>query len=208
MSARRWLLLPLLLCSAAAAPAAGAAAGAVTPTRLRVEYMDSPQGLDVASPRVSWALASQQRGALQSAYELRIAALPPAPHFSCSSGRTRSNRTLNVQCGGMGPLPEDTSFTFNVTVWDEDGEPQTASSAFTTGISDWAGARWIGLPGGSAAAGFQARKALSFSKGPVRRAFAYVIGLGYYKLDVDGVRASTHELGQSPSLCFPPSACL
>ena len=179
------------------ASGSSAAAGTVTPTRLRVEYTDSPQGLDVPSPRFSWALTSQQRGAIQSAYELRISATPPAAQFSWLSGRVPSNETLNVRCSGILPLPEDSSFTFSVTVWDAGGGSQTASSTFTTGISDWAGARWIGLAGttsSAAASGFQARKAVKFAK-PVRRAFAYVSGLGYYKLDIDGVRASNHELG-------------
>jgi alpha-L-rhamnosidase len=38
------------------------------------------------------------------------------------------------------------------------------------------------------------RTTFSVSK-PVQRAVAYVVGLGYYKLFVDGTRASTHELG-------------
>lgn len=39
----------------------------------------------------------------------------------------------------------------------------------------------------------------------VAQAFAYVVGLGYYKLEVDGHRVSTHELG--PFTTFTRRVC-
>jgi alpha-L-rhamnosidase len=165
----------------------------VTPTRLRVEYMESPVGVDAHAPRFSWALASHQRGAVQSAYELGIRAVEShICNFSWSSGRVVSNRTLNVPYTGAEELPHDCSFIFDIIAFDADGELQTTRGSFSTGINDWSGARWLGLTG--SAAGFQARRSVLLAK-PVRRAFAYVSGLGYYKLDVDGERVSTHELG-------------
>jgi alpha-L-rhamnosidase len=55
-------------------------------------------------------------------------------------------------------------------------------------IGDWKGAAWIGGQIG------QYRKSFTV-KGSVTRATAYVIGLGYYKLHLNGRQVSSHELG-------------
>jgi len=39
---------------------------------LRCEYQDNPLGIDVVQPRLSWKLASAQRGVAQSAYQIRV----------------------------------------------------------------------------------------------------------------------------------------
>eukprot|EP01050_Picozoa_sp_SAG11_P044467 SAG11_NODE_21643_length_421_cov_0.807453_2_plen_67_part_01 len=49
-------------------------------------------------------------------------------------------------------------------------------------VADWKGAKWIGGAMG------QYRKEISASKGSVQRATVYVVGLGYYKLHVNGAR--------------------
>jgi alpha-L-rhamnosidase len=172
---------------------AGAEAGVLAPTRLRVEYRRTPLlGLDVPAPRFSWALSSTSRGLTQAAYELQIG----DGSSSWSSGKVSSNRSQNVLYSGP-PLSVDTDFTFNVTVWPTGGVGcSTQSSSFSTGISnaDWGAARWLGL-NSTGNRGFQVRKEVYFLSQGVRRVVAYVIGLGYYKLDVSGSRVSTHELG-------------
>lgn len=170
-------------------------AGGLVPTRLRIEYQRTPLlGLDVLSPRFSWALFSTSRGLAQAAYELQIS----SDSSSWSSGKVSSNRSQNVVYSGP-PLPADTDFKFNVTVWPTSGSSASTQSTFSTGISnaDWAAARWLELNSTGNRwpyRGFQVRKEMHFTQG-VRRVVAYVIGLGYYKLDVSGSRVSTHELG-------------
>ena len=47
-------------------------AGPLAPTRLRLEYMDKPLGIDVAQPRFSWALEHTDRAEHQTAYQLTV----------------------------------------------------------------------------------------------------------------------------------------
>jgi hypothetical protein len=48
--------------------------------RLQVEYRDTPLGIDVALPRFSWQMATTngERGAMQTAYEIRVTDKLPA----------------------------------------------------------------------------------------------------------------------------------
>jgi len=39
---------------------------------LRCEYLPNPLGIDSKEPRLSWKLASDQRGATQSAYQIQV----------------------------------------------------------------------------------------------------------------------------------------
>eukprot|EP00117_Sycon_ciliatum_P005647 scpid23761/ scgid6079/ len=69
MGSSPWLLISVML---AACSAGGGHAGPLVPTRLRVEYMDRPLGLDVARPRFSWALEHTERAEVQTAYQLTL----------------------------------------------------------------------------------------------------------------------------------------
>jgi hypothetical protein len=39
---------------------------------LRCEYEHNPPGIDVRAPRLSWKLVSEQRGVVQSAYQIQV----------------------------------------------------------------------------------------------------------------------------------------
>ena len=125
------------------------------------------------------------------------------------SGKVQSNRSQNVPYGGSGgawddsmatvaatPLQADTVYIWNLTYYTVGGgsagaAAATASSTFGTGLyaeSDWKGAEWIGGAMG------QFRQTFAVAK-PVAVATAYVVGLGYYKLLVNGEKVSTNELG-------------
>ena len=47
-------------------------AGPMAPSRLRLEYLREPLGVDVARPRFSWALEHSDRGELQTAYHIVV----------------------------------------------------------------------------------------------------------------------------------------
>ena len=108
------------------------------------------------------------------------------------SGRVVSNASQNVPLGSGVKLAADTAYSWSVRWWDRAGAVSAnATSSFATGLyteADWKGARWVGGAIG------QFRKAFAVKK-PVARATAYVVGLGYYKLHLNGRQVSTHELG-------------
>jgi hypothetical protein len=47
--------------------------GEMTAGRLRVEYLETPQAIDAAQPRLSWELRDTRRAARQTAYRILVA---------------------------------------------------------------------------------------------------------------------------------------
>lgn len=66
-------------------------AGPLMPSRLRVEYMDRPLGIDIAQPRFSWALEHTDRAEKQTAYQLTVMAWKP----STTGGLKAVNESLH-----------------------------------------------------------------------------------------------------------------
>jgi alpha-L-rhamnosidase len=186
-------------------PASGAGPGApLPPTRLRVEYLDSPLTIDVPVPRFSWALAHTGRAQSQTAYRLvvvvALAGAPPgaAPPGAVvwDSGVVPSNRSVNVPYGGPA-LPSDADFSWTVAWTDALGATSapargTFSTALLAGAADWLGAAWVSSPGGGALNTYRAEFVLPAA--PVR-ARLYVSGLGYAKTWLNGALTDDHELG-------------
>jgi alpha-L-rhamnosidase len=113
-------------------------AAAVTVSGLRCEDRVNPLGIDVAVPRFSWILNSTVRGENQTAYEVVV-------DGQWDSGKVTSSECLHVEYGGPA-LPATKSFTWKVRVWDANGAPSDWSpvATFSTGLTDWTAAKWIG----------------------------------------------------------------
>ena len=170
-------------------------AGPTAPYRLRVEYMNNPEGVDVPyAPRLTWAIGHTARGQVQSAYRVAVSKLTGdgwAAHYD--SGKTSGNATQNQHL--QADLTPGTKYSWTVRYYDGTGEasPWAGNGTFSTGVKDWTSAQWIG---GASPGCFQARKKFTTSvRKQIVRATIYAVGLGYYKLHVDGVKVSTHELG-------------
>jgi len=90
---------------------------------LRCEYELNPLGIDVKEPRLSWTLASDQRGVLQSAYQLQV-----RDHQSelWDSGKIRSDQSLHLPYRGP-ELRSRQRYTWRVRVWDSDDRPSAWS---------------------------------------------------------------------------------
>lgn len=115
---------------------------------LLTEYTSCPMGLDEARPRFSWQMRSEERGASQAAYRLTLT--DEQGQTVWDSGRITSSTSLAVPYAGTMLRPE-TRYQWTVEVWNQQGEKQTATSWFETGLMEtsdkaaaWAGARWIG----------------------------------------------------------------
>jgi len=138
-----------------------------------------------------------QRDQKQSAYHIVVTR---SDRTVWDSGKVRSNQSLNVPYGGATNLTADTSYSWSVRWWDVQGRPSPASSSsFSTGLyeeEDWKGAAWVGGSIG------QYRKSFGVSRA-VARAVAYVVGLGYYKLHVNGQQASILTLNLTLTHCNP-----
>lgn len=179
-------------------------ATAFTPASLRCEYLDSPEGIDVSTPRLSWHIVSDRRGAAQSAFHLRVASSPALLAGEeadlWDSGCITSSSTNQIIYAGDALASGQECF-WQVRVWDEHGVPSAWStpSFWTMGLlnpADWR-ATWISEsddapvptsreilhlpPARHYRTEFNATK-------HVRRAVVYASALGIYDLYCNGER--------------------
>lgn len=117
---------------------------------LRCEYRVDPAGLDVAQPRLSWTLASDQRGQKQTAYQILAASSPELLAKDegdlWNTGKLNSDQTIQVVYEGK-PLRSRLRVWWKARVWDKDGEAAgwSVPARWTMGLldkADWQ-AKWI-----------------------------------------------------------------
>jgi len=152
------------------------------PAALRCEYLTDPIGIDVTNPRLYWVPDSTDRGASQSAYQVLVSTSADAARGDAwDSGKVASGQTVHVVYAGKA-LESGRTYYWKVRFWDQNGEASAYSAVakFETGILDrtaWK-AQWI--RGGNVM-----RKEFDLAAAPVR-ARAYVTGIGYYELRING----------------------
>ncbi len=115
---------------------------------LKVEYTETPLGLDVELPRFSWQMQTDQPGAYQKAYQLIVT--DENLQKVWDSGKVNDGHSLTISYEGT-PLKPTTRYHWQLTVWDQQNKQHTSSSWFETGLMNpdpsspaWSGARWIG----------------------------------------------------------------
>jgi alpha-L-rhamnosidase len=183
---------------------------------LSTEQRHEPLGLDEPRPRLSWKLASERRGAAQSAYRItaapRRADLDDPARLVWDTGRRESGEGLLVPWDGP-VLRSATRYHWRVAVWDGAGAAAgVAESWFETGLlhrADWT-AVWIGRdphehppvnpPGHDDVAGgdlvpppLYLRREFTIHRLPVR-ARLYATARGIYEARLGGCRVGDHEL--------------
>src|SRR5207302_11129524 len=99
--------------------------------RLRTEGIIRPIGLEVARPRLSWALESGARSTRQAAYRITAASsrnvLTGGAADLWDSARIESDRCFDVAYGGR-ELRSSQRVWWRVRVWDEAGQASGASA--------------------------------------------------------------------------------
>ncbi|MEW6747938.1 MAG: family 78 glycoside hydrolase catalytic domain [Planctomycetota bacterium] len=188
------------------------------PRRLRVEYLENPLGVDRQKPRFSWVAEHPERAQAQTAYRLLVcssAELYGAERGDLwDSGKIASDATAQVEYEGS-LLQSHRRYSWGVQWWDRHDQPSPFSpvATFDTGLleaHEWK-ARWITShkgtkfhSRGSVLLGkylgdyiqyhaIYLRKEISLRK-PLRRALAFVCGLGLYELRINGTRVGTQVL--------------
>ena len=173
---------------------------------LRCESLVEPIGVDIASPRLSWSLQSDQRNKKQLACQIIVADDPEKllrdQGNYWNSGKLVSGQCMNVAYGGKLPDSGEKLY-WKVKVWDETGKPSEWSpvSSWEMGLmdsTDWKG-RWIGLeedqypdstytgPAPYLRRPFKVKEGISSAK-------LYISGLGYYELWCNGQKIGDQEL--------------
>jgi alpha-L-rhamnosidase len=163
------------------------------PTDLRCEYAVNPLGIDVLRPRFSWVLKHTERGRTQSAYQILVATskevLLTDSGDNWDSGKVASDESVHVEYDGK-PLESSKTYYWKVRWWDNAGQisPFSQIASFETGLlreDDWK-AKWIG-------GGDLLRTQVTIDR-PWQRARAYICGLGYYELRINGEKVGDHVL--------------
>ncbi len=184
----------------------------LTPFDLRCEYVTDPTGLDVSvlRPRLSWRLPGDVPGQRQTAWQVLAASSPglldPDHADLWNSGTVVSGQSVQVVYGGRSLRPRQEVW-WKVRIWDRHGRVSAWSDAarWETGIhpSRWQAA-WIGSPvmpprkpGGPNPA-YHFRKTFSLTS-PPRKGRAYISGLGYHELYINGHRVGDHVLSPHQS---------
>lgn len=168
-------------------------------SELRCEYLQSPLGIDTPRPRLSWQLVSDTRGGVQTAYQVQAATtrqglLGGEPDI-WDSGPIHDDAQLVAYSGPL--LRTGRRVWWRVRVWDADRRPGSFSDPawFEMGLlnpEDWR-ADWIGFPAGWNGKALYFRRPFHLPLRPVR-ARAYVAGLGYYELRLNGRKVGDHVL--------------
>ncbi|SOE23203.1 alpha-L-rhamnosidase [Spirosomataceae bacterium TFI 002] len=170
--------------------------------KLRVEYHDNPEGLDVLKPRFSYILTGDGRNRSQSAFKILVSSsleqLKENIGDIWDSGKVNSNSTNQIEFDGA-PLESKTTYYWKVKIWDESGLESKWSSVehWSMGLlkfSDWKGL-FIGHDVGyDKTDKYESlylpparylRKSFNTNK-KVKKATAYTTALGLYELRING----------------------
>jgi alpha-L-rhamnosidase len=183
----------LVLSSVLLVPRVGAAEGPLAPINLRCEYLKNPVGIDVRQPRFAWVDRHTERAEVQSAYQVLVATrqelLAQNKGDQWDSGKTASDDSTQVVYHGK-PLESDHSYSWKVRYWDKDGNASDYSQPASFDVAllsaaDWEG-QWIGGAN-------QLRQEITLPETP-HRARAYICGLGYYELRINGAKIGNSYL--------------
>ncbi len=179
----------------------------LTATLLRCNDLRDPLGVDTPRPLLGWTPASQgtgARGERQSAYHLRAAwSAADLDERPCwDTGWVESDRSVQVPWAGPA-LPSRQAVTWKVKLRDGQGAegPWSAPASWEMGLlspADWT-ARWIAAdtksrenPATEQPAPYF-RTEFTLAGRPVAGR-AWVCGLGWYELHVNGARSGDGEL--------------
>jgi alpha-L-rhamnosidase len=179
----------------------------LTPVRLRCEHLENPLGIDVVQPRLSWELTAKvgQRAQRQTAWRVVVSSsLEKSKNNQgdlWDSGKVESSQSILVAYSGK-PLASRQRCWWKVMAWDandqagEWSEPHFWEMALLD-PNDW-NAKWVACsneehtpPPLEPAPMF--RREFSVKQN-VKRARAYITGLGYFEMTLNGEKVGDHEL--------------
>ena len=169
----------------------------MTITELKCEYRINPLEVEATRPRLSWIIQSNQRDQVQTAYQIIVSSsleqLKRNNGDLWNSRKVISEQSVHVRYNGT-PLRSRDRCWWKVRVWDRNNDPTEWSdpACWEVGLlnqEDWK-ARWIGFDSQAAP---MFRKEFMAGK-QIENARAYISGLGYYELYLNGEKVGDHVL--------------
>jgi alpha-L-rhamnosidase len=170
-------------------------------TEITCNYLKNPLGVETQSPCLSWVLDSHERDQCQTAYRILVASSEELLNAdygdTWDSGRIESSQSIHVSYDGK-RLASRQRYYWKVQTWDKVGRISQWSEVayWEMGIldeSEWQ-AQWIGSSSsGDPSPAPLLRSAISLDKA-VGSARAYICGLGYYELYINGSKIGDEVL--------------
>lgn len=191
-------LLPFTRPATAAEPSASP----IHVTGMTTEETANPLGVDTATPRLSWIDTSNQNGATQTAYEIVVSTSADRASAGVGdmwdSGKVTSAQSSDVVYGGK-PLQSRTRYFWAVRVWDnnQQASPWSQTGWFETAFLNPAEFQgdWIGRTADPSTPTPNPLLRKQFSlHGGIVSARAYISGLGFYQLYINGQRIGDNVL--------------
>jgi alpha-L-rhamnosidase len=170
---------------------------------LLCEYSKNPLGIDVNYPRFSWKSKYNKRNKNQKAYQILVSRKKSLLYKNIAdmwdSSIVESNCSVNVNYEGK-KLKSKEIYFWKVRIWDSEGDvsPYSKISNFELGLlncKEWR-ADWITTTIKSVNASPIFRKDFRLDK-EVKHARAYISGLGYYELRINGKKVGNNVLDPS-----------
>ncbi|MFB6320099.1 glycoside hydrolase family 78 protein [Saccharicrinis sp. FJH54] len=189
------------------------AMGSVKTQELRCELLKNPLGIDTPNPRLSWKIQSDEHGVFQKSYHILVASsienLDNNIGDLWDSGEVDSDQSHLVPYGGK-ELKSRTDCFWKVKTVTSNGESGWSETAYwSMGFlyyKDWYG-RWIGFDRTfpwdddtfhSRLSARYLRKEFKADK-TVKKARAYLMGLGLYELYINGDKIGDCVLAPVPT---------
>lgn len=165
--------------------------------KLRCEYRNNPIGIGELYPRISWQLISDERGVLQTSYQIQVALDDAFTDLVWDTGTVESDQSVHVAYEGPG-LKSRTRYYFRARIQDNKGNASGWSDAgfWETGmldIEEWV-AEWITTDVDSETLG----EACPMFRKPfevrdnVKSARIYATALGLYELHLNGSKVGDY----------------
>jgi alpha-L-rhamnosidase len=191
----------------------------ITTGHLRCEYLENPNVVDILNPRLSWVnIASEgDRGQVQTAWEIRVAGtkqmLLNEEADLWKSGKVNSSQSTNICYNGKA-LSSRMDCWWQVRTWDKSGlvSDWSEPAFWSMGLlkpdewkATWIGAPWQGeealpKPQRQSPGNLELpppapmlRKSFTVNK-EIASARAYVTGLGFFELYLNGKKVSEDVL--------------
>jgi alpha-L-rhamnosidase len=195
---------------------------------LTCNYQSNPIAIDSEKPLLSWIINAKGFNREQTAYQVLVASQPDLLSENRAdfwdSGKVLSAQSAHLKYKGEKLIPTQ-KYWWKVKIWDEKNKASEWSpvNTFETGLmneSDWSNAKWICLSEDTRTSEYRFReyktgrmeKPTLVTSNPVgyfrneivaekevETARAYICGLGYYELYINGEKTGDHVLDPAPS---------
>lgn len=180
--------------------------GKIAVVDLECEYLINPMGIDTKSPRLSWELVGPGNNIKQKAYRIITATdrskLEKNIGDLWDSDTIYSDQSIQIKYEGKVLNSRDKIY-WKVGVWsqDDEGPSWSETASWEMGLlneSDWT-AKWIGNEQLNKPKVGQKNPARYFRKtfdinSDIEKSRAYISGLGYYELYINGKKVGDHVL--------------